>query len=129
MDRLDRVNEQMRMAVSDIIQQEITDPRIGFVTIMRAEVSADLQHAHIYVSCLGTPAEQERTLAALASGRGFVRKLIGARIRMRYTPEMVFHLDHSVDAQFKMQAMLDQLHQPPQSPDLPAPRPTHDETP
>ena len=109
MSRLARVAEQVRAEVSHIIQEELKDPRVGFVTVMRAEVSADLQHAHVHVSCLGAPEEQERTLAALTSARGFVRKLIGTRIRLRYTPEIVFHLDHSVDAQFKMQETLDRL--------------------
>ena len=115
MGRLERVNEQMKMEVSRIIQEELKDPRVGFVTVMRAEVSADLQHARVFVSCLGTPAEQTRTMAALTSARGFVRKLIGERIRMRYTPEIIFHLDQSLDVQFRMQETLDRLHkeQPP----------------
>ena len=118
MGRLERVNEQLRMEIGNmILREELQDPRVGFVTVMRADVSADLQHAHVYVSCLGAPAEQERTLAALVSAGGFVRKLIGQRIRLRYTPEIVFHLDHSVDAQFRMQDTLDRL--PPPQKDTP----------
>ena len=109
MGRLDRVNEQVRMDVSRMMLEELKDPRVGFVTVMRAEVSADLQHAHIYVSCMGTPEEQERTLTALTSASGFVRRLLGERIRLRYTPAVVFHLDHSVDDQFRIQQTLDQL--------------------
>ena len=97
--------------MSRIIQEELKDPRMGFVTVTRAEVTADLRYAHVYVSCLGTPLEQERTFTALTSGRGFVRKLIGERIRLRYTPEITFHLDQSLDAQFRIQATLDRLHQ------------------
>ena len=110
MGRLDRIAEQLKVEVSRILLEEIKDPRLGFITVMRADISADLQHAHVYVSCLGTPAEQERTLAALTSARGFVRKLVGERIRMRYTPEITFHLDQSVDAQFRIQRALDELH-------------------
>ena len=109
MGRLERVNEHMKVEVSRIIQEELKDPRVGFVTVMRAEVSADLQHAHLYVSCLGTPAEQERTMTALTSGRGFVRRMIGERIRLRYTPEIVFHLDHSLDDQFRIQDTLERI--------------------
>lgn len=118
MGRLARVNEQVRMAVSRIIQEELKDPRLGFVTVMRAEVSADLQHAHIHVSCMGSPEAQERTLSALASASGFVRKRLGECLRLRYTPAVAFHLDRSVDAQFKLQETLDRLH-----------RTTHHETP
>ena len=110
MSRSERVNEQLRIEVSRMLLAELKDPRIGFVTVMRAEVSADLQHAHVYVSCLGAPAAQDKTLAALVSARGFVRKLVGARVRMRYTPEINFHLDHSVDDQFRIQAALDRMH-------------------
>ena len=113
MGRLERVNEQMKMEVSRMLQDELKDPRLGFATVMRAEVSADLQHAHIYVSCLGSPTEQERTMDALTSARGFVRKLVGERIRLRYTPEIIFHLDESLDAQFRIQAALDRLKQRP----------------
>ena len=111
MGRLERVAEQIKIEVSQIILEELKDPRLGFVTVMRAEVSADLQHAHVYVSCLGTVAQQELTLAALMSARGFVRKLIGERIRMRYTPEITFHLDQSVDLQFRIQETLDRLRE------------------
>ena len=114
MGRLERVNEQMKVEISRILQEELKDPRLGFTTVMRAEVSADLQHAHIYVSCLGSPTEQERTMAALTSAQGFVRRLIGERIRLRYTPEIAFHLDQSLEAQFRIQAALDRLKQPPQ---------------
>ena len=110
MGRLDRVNEQLRMEVSRIMLEELKDPRVGFVTVLRADVSADLQHAHVYVSCLGTPAQQEQTLTALTTARGFVRKLIGERIRMRYTPDITFHHDQSLDAQFRIQAAIDRLH-------------------
>ena len=116
MGRLERVNEQMKIEVSRIIQEELKDPRVGFVTVMRAEVSADLQHAHLYVSCLGTPAEQERTMTALTSGRGFVRRMIGERIRLRYTPEIVFHLDRSLDDQFRIQDTLERIRREHQEP-------------
>ena len=110
MGRLDRVTEQLKVEVSAILREEIKDPRVGFITVMRTSMSADLQHAHIYVSVLGTTAQQERALKALTSASGFVRKLVGDRIRLRYTPELTFHLDRSLDDQFRIQAALDRLH-------------------
>ena len=113
MSRLPRVNEQIKIEVSQILQEELKDPRLGFLTVMRAEVTPDLQHAHVYVSCLGEPAVQTKTLAALRSAEGFVRRLIGQRLRLRYTPEIMFHLDHSIDDQFRIQQALDLLKESP----------------
>jgi len=110
MGRVERVAEQLKVEVSRILLEELKDPRLGFVTVMHADISADLQHAHVSVSCLGTEEERASTLAALTQARGFIRKLIGQRIRLRYTPELTFHLDRSLDAQFRIQETLNRLH-------------------
>lgn len=78
-----------------MLQHEIKDPRIGFVTITRVEVSSDLRNAKIYVSIYGSSVEQDATIKVLSSARGYIRSELGKRIRLRHTPEITFKLDTS----------------------------------
>ena len=95
--RADRLGDLIQREISDILHRQIKDPRIGFCTIMRVDVSDDLCHAKIYVSIMGTESQQKNTLAGLKSATGFIRRAIGHRIKLRHTPEIVFLLDKSVD--------------------------------
>lgn len=94
--RPERLAEAIKKEVSDMMRDELKDPRIGFATITLVEVSSDLRYAKIYVSVLGAPGEQKNTLSALESAKGFVRSELGRRIRLRYTPEITFKLDTSI---------------------------------
>lgn len=95
--------------MSDLIQRELKDPRIGFVTVTRVEVSQDLKYARIYVSVLGTPEEQKKTMAALESGRGFIRREIGQRLDLRSVPEIQFRLDTSAEYSDRINRLLNEL--------------------
>ncbi len=94
--RANRVAEQMKKELGDIIGQKIKDPRIGFVTVTDVEVTGDLQQATVYISVLGNDAKKADTLKALAKAKGFIRTEIGQRIRLRITPEIKFEIDTSV---------------------------------
>jgi ribosome-binding factor A len=91
--------------VADVIQQEISqmlvktlkDPRIGFVTITRVLVSEDCRLAKVYFSVAGTPVEKERSTEGLNSAKGYVRRELGRRMRLKYTPEIVFEFDPSIE--------------------------------
>ncbi|MGI9952028.1 30S ribosome-binding factor RbfA [Moorellaceae bacterium AZ2] len=95
--RAERVAEQMKKEIAQILQDEIKDPRIGFVTVTAVELSNDLQHAKVYVSIYGDDQEKKQTLEALARATGFVRREIGRRIKLRLTPEIVFKFDESIE--------------------------------
>jgi len=96
--RVRRVAEQIKKDVSQIITVEIKDPRVVEMTsVTDVELSKDLRHASVYVSIYGSEAEREETLQALARASGFVRSEIGKRIRLRYTPEIIFFLDTSIE--------------------------------
>lgn len=95
--RVSRVGEQIKKELSEIIQREIKDPRIGFVTVTKVEMSGDLQIAKVYVSVLGSETEKQQTLAALEKATGYMRSEIGRRIRLRYTPELTFVIDQSLE--------------------------------
>lgn len=95
--RVSRVGEQIKKELSEILQLEIKDPRIGFVTVTAVEMSGDLQIAKVFVSVFGSPEEKQQTLAALEKAKGYMRSEIGKRIRLRYTPELVFVMDESLE--------------------------------
>ncbi|BCU82054.1 ribosome-binding factor A [Polycladomyces abyssicola] len=95
--RVSRVGEQIKKELSQILQQELKDPRIGFVTITSVEMSGDLQHAKVYVSVMGDEEQKKNTLAALNKAKGFIRSEIGRRITLRHTPELVFKVDESIE--------------------------------
>jgi ribosome-binding factor A len=96
--RIRRVAEQMKKDVSAIIASEIKDPRVaGLTSITDVELSKDLRYASIYVSIFGNDDEKEETLQTLIRASGFIRGEIGRRIRLRYTPEISFYLDNSLE--------------------------------
>ncbi|ARJ40072.1 30S ribosome-binding factor RbfA [Sporosarcina sp. P21c] len=94
--RANRIAEQMKKELGDIIGQKLKDPRIGFVTVTGVDVTGDLQQAKIFISVLGTDKEKEDSLLGLSKAKGFIRSEIGQRIRLRKTPELEFEIDESV---------------------------------
>ncbi len=110
--RTERLGHQIRNEVAEMIARELKDPRIGFATVTRVELSADLAHARILVSVLGTAEAQEGTLAGLASAAGFIRHEIGHRLQLRRAPEITFALDHGAEEAQKIEVLLQKLKQP-----------------
>ncbi len=109
MSRPERVCEQMRREVSQILQEEIKDPRIGFITVIRVEITKDLRFARIFYSILGKDKDQKEAKEALESAHGFIRRLIGQRLKLRLTPEIVFIYDKSSEYSIEIQEALDRL--------------------
>jgi len=95
--RSNRVGEQMKKELGEIIGRKIKDPRIGFVTVTDVQVTGDLQQAKVFISVLGDELQRENTLKGLAKAKGFIRSEIGQRIRLRKTPEITFEFDESID--------------------------------
>jgi ribosome-binding factor A len=104
--RADRLGDLIQREISDILQRRIKDPRIGFCTILRVDVSRDLRHAKVFVSIMGTEDQQKDTLAGLKSATGFIRREIGSRIMLRHTPEIVFRIDRSVDHSLRIAQLI-----------------------
>lgn len=94
--RLARVSEVIREVASEVILFELRDPRIKFTTITRAEVTADLQHAKVYVSVMGTERDRELTMHGLRSAAGFVQSKLGDRMKSRFVPILEFVLDEGM---------------------------------
>jgi ribosome-binding factor A len=107
--RTDRVNELVREEISTLIREEMNDPRMGgLVSITHVEVTPDLRHARAFVSVLGTDEERDSTMAALAHARPFLRRELGKRLQMKYTPDLVFVGDQSIE---RAQQLTDAMRQ------------------
>ena len=107
--RPERLGEQIREEVARIVASDLKDPRLGFVTVTRVELSADLRHARVLVGVLGSEADRSRTLAVLAQAAGFVRREIGRRIRMRFAPEIEFRYDRGLEGTDQVARLLGEL--------------------
>ena len=123
--RVERVAELIKREVSQMLLHGIKDDRVGtgMVSVTDVDVSGDLQHAKIYVSIYGSDEAKVETMAGLKSATGFVRSEIGARVRLRRTPEVVFIEDSSIERGNKVLSLLNQLQSTRKSDDLPEPSP------
>jgi ribosome-binding factor A len=106
--RTEQIAEAIREAVAEIVGQGLKDPRIGFVTITRVEAKPDLRQAKVLFSVLGDAAQREKTLEGLRQAAGYIRREVGIRIRLRYTPELTFHYDVGIDATDRVARLLEQ---------------------
>lgn len=110
--RHDRVAETLRREVSNIIHDELKDPRLGFVTITKVDLSADLRNAKIFFSVLGSEQEHIKTKDALESALGFIRKLVAERINLRFAPEIIFREDRSSEYGMRIEQILNEIKEP-----------------
>lgn len=94
--RTGRVSEQIKKELSVLIQSELKDPRIGFVTVTGVEVPNDLSQAKVYLSVFGDEDSKADSLKGLEKANGFLRTELGKRIRLRHTPELIFKIDESI---------------------------------
>lgn len=103
--RIPRVEEAIKETVATILQRKITDPRIQMVTITRVTATADLQHAVLSFSFLGR-GDLAAIEQGLKSAAPYIRRLLGARLRLRFTPELRFRYDPSVEESIRLQQLL-----------------------
>jgi ribosome-binding factor A len=106
--RLERVAEVVREAASETILFELRDPRVKGVTVTRAEVSGDLQHAKVFVSVMGTPKEQELCMHGLRHAAGFVQSRLAGRLKTRFTPVIQFVLDQGVKKSIEVTRLINE---------------------
>lgn len=108
--RAERIGDLIKEEVSQIIQYELKDPGIGFVTITGVEVSDDLKHAKIFYSVLGDESAKKESSSALKRACGFVQHEIGRRLRLKYTPEIYFQFDPSVEYGARIETLIKEIH-------------------
>jgi ribosome-binding factor A len=109
--RAERVGDLIKKEVSQIIQYELKDPGIGFVTITGVELSSDLKHARIFYSVLGDENAKKQSSSALSRACGFIQHEIGRRLRLRYTPEICFFFDSSVEYGAHIETLIKKIHE------------------
>ncbi len=107
--RAQRVAEEIKKEIGKIIHDEVNDPRIGFVTITKVDLSRDLRFAKVYFSLLGTKKQLRDTEVGLARSTGFIRKLLGQNLRLRYTPQLVFKLDKGAEYSIHISEVLNKI--------------------
>jgi ribosome-binding factor A len=103
-----RVNEVLREVVGAVVSNELADPRLGFVTVTAVETSPDLRTAKVFVSVLGDATERDDTLEALRSSHGVIQSRIAAETRMKRTPTLTFHYDHTIEKGVRISRLLDE---------------------
>ncbi len=108
--RADRVADQIRMEVADILMRKIKDPRVHSVTVTGVELTADLRIAHVFVTTMETEQAERDTFAGLSKACGFVRAELGRRLTLRYLPEVIFKKDVSGLRGDRIMRLLDGLH-------------------
>ena len=123
--RPDRVGEQIRVELTELIAREVHDPGVGFVTLTKVKVSPDLQLARVYYTSFGDPDAQKESAKALKRATPFLRRQVAQRIRLRRVPELEFFYDKSVAQYDRVEQILQEIKaeadaRPPAAPDEPA---------
>lgn len=108
--RVDKVAAAIQREIQLILHDEMKDPRLGFVTITKVEMAADLRHGRVHFSVLGKAEEYQRTRLALESAAGFIRSLVTERINLKFSPEFTFVEDHSAEYSVHIQKIINEIH-------------------
>ncbi|GLV59399.1 ribosome-binding factor A [Dictyobacter sp. S3.2.2.5] len=109
--RQEKLGELMTADLSELIRTRLKDPRVGFASITRVEVSGDLRHAKVFVSVMGTPEDQKATMQGLKNASGFLRHEMASRLTLRYMPELSFKLDTSIEEGARILSLINQVEQ------------------
>ena len=116
--RIERLNEQVKREVSEILRYEVRDPRVGVITVTEARVAPDLSIARVYVRPMGDETEQEEALAGLEAAAPFVRRELGKRLKTRTVPELRFEADRALEYGMHIEKLLGDIKKT-DSPDSP----------
>ena len=109
--RPDRLGDQIRTETSDILAREVHDPGVGFVTITRVSVTADLQIARVYYPTMAAGAERKDTSRALPRATPFVRRQLAGRLGLRRMPEIEFRFDESIEQHARIEQLIHEIHE------------------
>ena len=107
--RTEKIDELLRQEIGAALERDVTDPRIGFVTVTDVETTPDLSRARVWVSVIGTPEERKETLTALRRAMPYIRHGLGSKIRLRRIPELEVRLDDSVERGTRVLQIINEL--------------------
>lgn len=111
--RRQRLQSLLVEIISELLQREIKDPRLGFASVTRVELSGDLRHAKVYVSVLGSDEESEQTRRLLGRAKGFLRSELAQRLHIRFVPDIDFRIDRGIEQGARVLDLLRKLEIPP----------------
>lgn len=109
----DRVSGRIRTILSELLLREVADPRLHYITITDVELDPELQYARVYVNALGDEDRQADVMQGLEHARGFLRREVGKRVRLRKTPELEFRWDHTLEHSERINQLIASLDIPP----------------
>jgi len=109
--RPDRLGDQIRSEISELLAREVHDPGVGFITLTRVSLTADLQIARIYYTTMATDAARKDTARALTRVTPFLRRQIAGRLRLRRVPELEFRFDQSVEQHERIERIIHEIHE------------------
>lgn len=110
--RLKQINHLIQRELSDLLTREVNDPRLsGMISITAVDTSPDLKQAKVFVSIWGSEEERERVFSGLVSASGFLRQKLGERVSLRYTPEIRFQHDSSIERGNELLRLMEKLAQ------------------
>ncbi len=109
-ERVVRLNEVVKRALSVIIEREFTHASLGWVTLSRVVVSKDMQHARVFFTVLGDEQQEQRAIQRLRHAQPFVRAKLAHAVRMRYTPELIFEIDEELKRALRIDTLLNKLN-------------------
>ena len=109
--RPDRIGDQIRSEVANLLGRELQDPGLGFVTVTRVRVTADLSIARVYYTTMGDDRMRRRTAQALQRALPFIRRSIGSRLRLRRVPEIEFIFDDSIEQHERLERIIQEIHE------------------
>jgi ribosome-binding factor A len=104
--RPERIGDQIRVEITGMLSRQVHDPGIGFLTVTRVEVSADLQHARVYYTALGDQKARRESARALERASPFLRRQLAGRLRLRRAPELQFFYDESIEKHDRIERIL-----------------------
>ena len=111
---MDRINEEVRRELSEILREEVKDPRVDqhLLSVIKADTSKDLKYCKVFISVLGGAEQRQETQKALKSAAGFIRRELAARLNLRNTPELKFVMYDSIEYSIHISQMLKSIEQP-----------------
>ena len=108
--RVRKMQEFIKQEVSSMLLREVKDPRLGFVTVTGVHLTGDLREATVYVSLFGSEKEKKESMTALEMATGFIRRELGKRLKIYYTPQISFEQDTSLDYGMHIVGLIKQIH-------------------
>ncbi len=109
--RIERVNSLIRQEISQLLQRQVKDPRLGnFIAVTEVSTSPDLKHAKVFVSRIGSKEERQEMLSVLTSASGFFRNELAKRLKLRHIPELSFKEDDSIERGDRLLRLIDKLN-------------------